>query len=140
MSARINLGIRGSQAVRSLAASLLLADLRQAFSSEDTEDNASTPTARYTAAPPVVRAPAPLSLPTEQRYCIFHKTATHSIDECDAVKQLFNMPYRTRIRVGQGALVFSEDVGTLLFSNHEGISSPGPRFCTFRLWHLAFLS
>ena len=171
-----------------LAASLTLADLRQAFSSKDTEENDSTPTALYTAAAPAVHTPTASPTYTGQNFCIFHKTASHSTDECDAVKQLSKehqdnrkqqrfgnngarhtgqsanatvelpvsahaviqngqhahdwicdtaatshmtphrgyfieyRPYRTPIRVAQGALVFSEGVGTILFSNHDGTS------------------
>ena len=52
----------------SLAASPTLADLRQAFWSKDAEENDSTPTALYTAAPPVVYTTPPSSTTIGQKW------------------------------------------------------------------------
>lgn len=80
----------------SLAASLTLADLRQAFSSKDTEENDSTPTALYTAARPVIHVSAASPTSTGQKFCIVHKTASHNTDECNAIKELFKEQQNNR--------------------------------------------
>ena len=122
----------------SLAASLTLADLRQAFPSKNTEEKESTPTAFYTAAAPAVPIQDRSSASSTRRRVTAPTSATpssscgRSTSICDTAATphmtphrgyfIEYRPYRTPIRVAQGALVFSEGVGTILFSNHDGTS------------------